>query len=136
MAPSSSKSPVRIAIIGAGKVSDYHHVPGIRLDPRAQLVAACDADPKLLEARRADRGIDKVTTDFRAICADREIDAVIIATPNFTHREIAITAARAGKHIMCEKPLGLNAAEVRDMYVAARDADVAHMTAFTYRFAP
>ena len=45
-------SPVRIAIIGAGAVSDYHHVPGIRLDPRAELVAACDADADLLRRRQ------------------------------------------------------------------------------------
>jgi predicted dehydrogenase len=131
-----TKPPVRIAIVGAGKVSDYHHVPGIRLAPRAKLVAACDADAKLLEARRKDWGIEKVTTDFAAICSDSEIDAVVIATPNFTHRPMAVAAAKAGKHIMCEKPLGLNAAEVREMYVAARDAGVVHMTAFTYRFAP
>jgi predicted dehydrogenase len=64
------------------------------------------------------------------------VDAVIIATPNFTHRPIATAAAEAGKHVMCEKPLGLNADEVRAMYEAARDAGVVHMTAFTYRFAP
>jgi predicted dehydrogenase len=130
------KQPVRIAIVGAGKVSDYHHVPGIRLDPRAKLVAACDADAKLLEVRRREWDIDKVTADFEKICADSEIDALIIATPNFTHRNIAVAAAKAGKHVMCEKPLGLNAAEVREMYAAARDAGVVHMTAFTYRFAP
>ncbi|HZZ27505.1 MAG TPA: Gfo/Idh/MocA family oxidoreductase [Pirellulales bacterium] len=132
----SAKPPVRMAIIGAGKVSDYHHVPGIRLDPRAKLVAACDADPKLLESRKREWGIDKTTTDYQAICADPEIDAVIIATPNFTHRQIALATAKAGKHIMCEKPLGLNAAEVKEMYTAARDNGVVHMTAFTYRFAP
>lgn len=128
--------PVRIAIIGAGAVSDYHHVPGIRLDPRAALVAACDTSRELLEARRQDWKIDRVTTDVEAICTAPDIDAVIIATPNFTHRPMAVLAARHGKHIMCEKPLGLNAAEVREMYHAARDHRVVHMTAFTYRFAP
>ncbi len=127
---------VRVAIIGAGAVSDYHHVPGLRLDPRAELVAACDADPSLLERRKADWGIAKVSTDPEAICADPEVDAVIIATPNFTHKAIALAAARHGKHAMCEKPLGVNKGEVRAMYEAARDADVVHMTAFTYRFAP
>jgi predicted dehydrogenase len=131
-----AKTPVRIAIVGAGKVSDYHHVPGIRLDSRATLVAACDADPKLLDARKKEWGIEKVTTDFEAICRDKEIDAVVIATPNFTHRPMAVAAAKAGKHIMSEKPLGLNAGEVREMYAAARDNGVVHMTAFTYRFAP
>jgi predicted dehydrogenase len=117
-------------------VSDYHHVPGIRLDPRATLVAACDTSRELLDRRRGQWGITRVTTDPAELCADPEVDAVIIATPNFTHREIAVAAARAGKHIMCEKPLGLNAGEVRQMYHAARNAGVVHMTAFTYRFAP
>ncbi len=132
----SANNPVRIGIIGAGKVSDYHHVPAIRLDPRAKLVAACDADARLVEQRKAEWGISKVTTDAEALCADPEVDAVIIATPNFTHRAQALAATRHGKHVMCEKPLALNAGQVRDMYVAARDAGVVHMTAFTYRFAP
>src|SRR3954463_11353420 len=136
MSNASETNPVRIAIIGAGAVSDYHHVPAIRLDPRAELVAACDADAALLERRRVEWGLQRVATDAEALCADPGVDAVIIATPNFTHRPIAVAAARGGKHVMCEKPLGLSAAEVREMYDAARDAGVVHMTAFTYRFAP
>ncbi len=128
--------PVRIALIGAGRVCDYHHAPGIRLDPRAKLVAACDADPALLARRRSEWQIDKLTTSYEEICADPEIDAVVVATPNASHRPIALAAARAGKHIMCEKPLGLSATEVHEMYETARDAGVVHMTAFTYRFAP
>ncbi|HMC09724.1 MAG TPA: Gfo/Idh/MocA family oxidoreductase, partial [Pirellulaceae bacterium] len=132
----SAANPVRIAIIGAGAVSDYHHVPAIRIDPRARLAGVCDASRELLEKRRTDWACENVTTDFEAICADPNIDAVIIATPNFTHKPITLAAAKHGKHVMCEKPLGLNAAEVRAMYRACRDAKVVHMTAFTYRFAP
>lgn len=132
----SNQAPIRVAIVGAGAVSDYHHVPAIRLDPRAQLVAACDASETLLQQRRTDWGIEFVTTDYEKVCNDPGVDAVIIATPNFTHRPIAVAAAKAGKHVMCEKPLGLNADEVRAMYHAARDNKVVHMTAFTYRFAP
>ena len=127
---------VRVGIIGAGAVSDYHHVPGLRLDPRASLVAACDASPELLEKRCADWGISKTTTDFHEICADPEVDALIVCTPNDTHHAIALEAARHKKHILCEKPLGLDAVQVREMYEACRDAGVVHMTAFTYRFAP
>lgn len=136
MSPHPGREPVRVAIIGAGKVSDYHHVPALRLDSRARLVAACDADAGLLAQRKKDWGIDWVTTDAEALCRDPGIDAVIVATPNFTHLPISLAAARHGKHIMCEKPLGLNAGEVEQMYHAARDAGVVHMTAFTYRFAP
>ena len=136
MTIAATPPPVRIAIIGAGAVSDYHHVPGIRLDPRAELVAACDADAALLDRKKIEWGIDRVSTDVDAIVNDPEVDAVIIATPNWTHHDQAIAAARVGKHIMCEKPLGLNAGQVRAMYEAAREAQVVHMTAFTYRFAP
>lgn len=127
---------VRLAIIGAGAVSAYHHVPGIQLDDRAALVAACDRDEDLLDRRTDEWGLDWVTTDYRQLCAASDIDGVIIATPNETHRPMALAAIGAGKHVMCEKPLGLNASEVRQMYRAACDRGVVHMTAFTYRFAP
>lgn len=132
----SPSRPVRVGFIGVGAVTAYHHLPGLRLDPRAELVAICDADPALLAKRQAEWGVDHATTDALALCADDRVDAIVIATPNDTHRPIAVAAAEAGKHVMAEKPLGLNAAEVGDMYEAARDASVVHMTAFTYRFAP
>jgi predicted dehydrogenase len=132
----ANSNPIRVAIVGAGAVSDYHHVPAIRLDNRAVLVAACDTSQDLLEKRRKDWGITLLTTKYEEICTSKDVDALIIATPNFTHRDISVLAARNGKHIMCEKPLGLHAGEVREMYHAARDNRVVHMTAFTYRFAP
>src|SRR5581483_6085865 len=100
MTVASTKTPVRIGIIGAGAVSDYHHVPGIRLDPRAELSAVCDADPALVEKRRAEWGVGLATTDAAELFASPEVDAVIIATPNFTHRDLSVGAARAGKHVM------------------------------------
>ncbi len=132
----ASQLPIRIGIVGAGAVSDYHHVPGIRLDNRCRLAAICDASPELLEKRKSDWGCDNVTTDFQQICRDPNVDALIIATPNDTHAPISIEAAKHGKHVMCEKPLGLNAEEVRGMYHALHHAGAVHMTAFTYRFAP
>jgi predicted dehydrogenase len=132
----SHEPPIRIAIIGAGAVSDYHHVPGIRLDARAELVAACDANERLLDKRRDDWRVQFCTTRYEEVCTSPLVDAIIVATPNFTHHPIAVLAARHGKHILCEKPLGLNAAQVRQMYHAARDQGVVHMTAFTYRFPP
>ncbi|HAA60944.1 MAG TPA: gfo/Idh/MocA family oxidoreductase [Planctomycetaceae bacterium] len=127
---------VRIAMIGAGAVADYHHVPGIHVDPRAELVAVCDPNEVLLEQRVGDWGVSRTTTEFQEIADADDIDAVIIATPNFTHRPITLACVAAGKHVMCEKPLGLSFEESAEMYRAARDADVRHMTAFTYRFAP
>ncbi len=128
--------PVRIAIIGAGAVSDYHHVPGILLDPRAELVAVCDPNEQLLEQRKSDWNVSKTTTNYEDIAADPDVDAVVIATPSCSHKSIALACIHGGKHVMCEKPLGLNFGESLAMYHAARDRGVRHMTAFTYRFAP
>ena len=127
---------VRIGIIGAGAVSDYHHVPGINIDPRAELVAVCDPNETLLEQRKSEWGQFFATTAYQEIADHPDVDAVIIATPNFTHREIALACIAGGKHVMCEKPLGLNYEESKEMYQAARDRNLRHMTAFTYRFAP
>jgi len=132
----SESNPLRVAVVGAGAVSDYHHVPGLNLDPRAKLVAACDTSQELLDQRRDGWGIDQLTTDYRDVCTSPDVDAVIIATPNFTHAEITRLAVENGKHVMCEKPLGLNQQEVRGMWEAAEANQVVHMTAFTYRFAP
>ncbi len=129
-------SQVRLAIIGAGLVSDFHHVPGIKLDPRAELVAVCDPNEALLERRKKEWGPAKYTTRYEDIAADSSIDAVIIATPNFTHKPIALACIAAGQHVMCEKPLGVSCGEAREMYLAAKAKNVRHMTAFTYRFAP
>jgi predicted dehydrogenase len=127
---------VRIAIVGAGAVADYHHVPGIKLDSRAELVAVCDPNTELLERRQREWGCSKKTTRYQDIAADPAIDAVIVCTPNHTHLPITLACLEGGKHVMCEKPLGLNFDESVRMYRAARDRDLRHMTAFTYRFAP
>jgi len=129
-------APVRIGIIGVGAVSDQHHVPGIRLDPRTELTAICDADTALLERRRSEWNVERAFASDQELIERGDVDAVIVATPNFLHREQCLRAIEAGKHVMCEKPLGLNADEVAAMYQAAKTAGVVHMTAFTYRFAP
>lgn len=127
---------VRLAIIGAGAVADYHHVPGIKLDPRAELVAICDPNEALLEKRQHDWGPVRKTAKYEDIARDSGVDAVIVCTPNYTHLPITLACLEGGKHVMCEKPLGLNFEESARMYHAARKRGLRHMTAFTYRFAP
>jgi predicted dehydrogenase len=131
-----SSPQIGVAIIGCGAVSAYHHVPALAIDPRARLAAICDQNRSLLDGRAREWGVEKASTNATEVIRDDAVDAVILATPNDTHRPLAVEAARAQKHVLCEKPLGLNAAEVREMHRTARDAGVVHMTAFTYRFAP
>ncbi|VAX39986.1 oxidoreductase domain protein [hydrothermal vent metagenome] len=128
--------PVRVAFIGVGAVAEYHHLPAIHLDSRAELVAICDPHVELLQQRQREWSVAKAVTSHTEIANDTNIDAVVIATPNLTHHPIALDCIAAGKHIMCEKPLGLNFQEAEEMFLAANAKGIRHMTAFTYRFAP
>jgi predicted dehydrogenase len=127
---------IRIALIGTGGIALANHLPGFRLLPQAELVALCDANPAVLQRASQETGINKTFTDYHQLLEDDDLDAVVIATPNKVHREITLAAVAAGKHVLCEKPLGMNFAETREMYEAAEQAKVRHMTAFTYRFVP
>lgn len=95
-----------------------------------------DVSPEMAEHARARLGFETAARDWREIIESRDIDVVDIVTPNDSHAEIAIAAAKAGKHIMCEKPLARTADEARHIWHAARDAGVMHMVAFNYRHTP
>lgn len=127
---------VRIGIIGTGGVAGYVHGPGLQRCPAAQIVALCDADAELAARRSREWGGAAVYPDYSTLLAQAEVDAVVIATPNHLHYPITLAAVAAGKHVLVEKPLGLNHAETVEMLQAAERAGVRHMTAFTYRFVP
>lgn len=127
---------IRIALIGCGGIALANHVPGVAFSGRARIVALCDSNPDALARARSRLDVAIASTDYADVLARDDVDAVIIATPNVTHAPIAIAAARAGKHVLCEKPLAMNARQALDMARAADAAGVRHMTAFTYRFVP
>ena len=129
---------IKIGLVGTGAIALQNHVAGVALCKEAQIVALCDSDQATVERAGQQTGLDSkaLFTDYTAMLAQADLDAVIIATPNAFHVPIALAAIRAGKHVLCEKPLGLNATEVRSMYTLAEEMKVRHMTAFTYRFVP
>jgi predicted dehydrogenase len=127
---------IGIAIIGCGGITLQNHLPGLALCPEAKVLALCDTDPATLERARQQTGITRVSTRHEEIVERDEVNAVIIATPNFTHAPIALAAIAAGKHVLCEKPIAMNYGEARSMAEAAEKAGVRHMAAFTYRFVP
>ncbi len=129
-------STINVAIVGAGGITLQNHLPGLALCPDVRLHALCDANPVTLEAGRAQTGAPVVSTRWEEIVERDDVHAVIIATPNFLHPAIAIAAVRNGKHVLCEKPLALEAATARQMAEEADRAGVRHMTAFTYQFVP
>jgi len=127
---------IGVAIIGCGGISLQNHLPGLALCPETRLAALCDANPAVLEKARAASGVEVCHADYQEILKRDDVQAVIVATPNFLHAPISIAAAAAGKHVFCEKPLALTFAETKAMHDACEAAGVRHMTAFTYRFVP
>ncbi|MGH8188747.1 MAG: Gfo/Idh/MocA family protein, partial [Steroidobacteraceae bacterium] len=127
---------VRVALIGTGLVTLQNHIPGVRLHPAGEVVALCDPDPRALAEAAEASGIRRTFSDYGALMRDPDVDAVVIATPNHMHAPISLAAIETGKHVLCEKPLGMNHAETEAMSLAAQKAGVVNMTAFTYRFIP
>lgn len=95
-----------------------------------------DINDELAKAAADRYGFESYSSDWRKVVEDPEIDIIDIVTPNNSHAEIAIAAAKAGKHIICEKPLARTAAESKLMLDAVTEAGVKHMVAFNYRRTP
>ncbi len=107
--------------------------PGL---PRPAL--SCLVDSELGKATRlaADWGFERGSDDWLAACQDRNIDVVDICTPNHLHKDMALAAIAAGKHVWCEKPLALDAADAKVIWEAARDAGVQSSMGFNYACNP
>jgi predicted dehydrogenase len=129
-------STLNFAIVGCGGITLQNHLPGLALCPDVKVVALCDTDAASLERARQQTGVRVVSTQYTEVVQRDDVHAVIVATPNVTHRPIVLAAVAAGKHVLCEKPLAMNYADAKEMAEAADRAGVRHMTAFTYRFVP
>ena len=126
---------VRIGLIGAGNIAGAH-VRGY-LRNLETITFAAVADPVRANAeRRAGETSARVYTDYHELLADPEIDAVDICLPHHLHRDAIVAAARAGKHILCEKPLCLSFDEAREVDDAIRAAGVTLMCAHNQLFLP
>jgi predicted dehydrogenase len=132
---------VRIGIIGYKFMGKAHSNAWIRANqffsgPRAVLRAACGRDESAVRAFAENWGWQTVETDWRRLVARPDIDVIDIAAPNNAHAEIAVVAARHGKHVICEKPLGMNLKEAKTMLAAVRKAKVRNMVWHNYRRIP
>lgn len=131
-----SAESVRVCLVGAGRAGRVHANSVARHLPHATLAAAVDADVKTLAAAAADVGIPATFTSLDAALDSAEFDAVVITTPTFTHRDLAVAAARAGKHVFVEKPMAISLAECDEMIAAADGAGVNLQIGFMRRFDP
>jgi predicted dehydrogenase len=128
--------PVRVAVIGCGLVAQRSHLPAYQASDEADLVAVSSGRSETARTAAEQFGARKVHATWQKAVADPEVEAVDICTPNALHAPIAIAAARAGKHVLVEKPMALSLDEADAMIAAAREAGVTLMVAHNLRFAP
>jgi myo-inositol 2-dehydrogenase/D-chiro-inositol 1-dehydrogenase/scyllo-inositol 2-dehydrogenase (NAD+) len=126
----------RICVVGAGRVGQVHSGTLVNSVPEARLAALVDQNAEAL-GKVADRfGVEARFTSLEQALEGVAFDAVVLTTPTFTHRDLAVTAASAGKHVFCEKPMALTLAECNDMIAAAERASIIFQLGFMRRFDP
>ncbi|HKF67677.1 MAG TPA: Gfo/Idh/MocA family oxidoreductase, partial [Vicinamibacterales bacterium] len=137
-----AKKTLNIGLVGYGFMGRTHSNAFLQT-PRffdvpytPVLRAVCARNVDRLKAFASNWGYESTTTDWRELVERRDIDLVDIASPNDTHAEIAVAAARAGKMVMCEKPLARTAAEAAAMVAAVEQARVPNMVWYNYRRVP
>jgi predicted dehydrogenase len=129
---------IGIGIVGGGYMGKAHAVAmsavgavfDTALRPALEMICTTTADGAAGKARQF--GFARSTADWRVLVDDPAVEAVVIASPQETHREIALAALARGKHVFCEKPLGMSLADSRAMVAAAAQSGAANMTGFNY----
>ncbi|MCP4538246.1 MAG: Gfo/Idh/MocA family oxidoreductase [Chloroflexi bacterium] len=124
---------LKVGVIGVGGIAKLHML-GWTASEHADVVAGCDIDEKVLQKWGDEYNIQVLMTDYADLIGDPDIDIIDVCTPNNYHAPLTVAALKAGKHVLCEKPLAPTPAEIRDM-IAARDASGKMlMTAQHFRF--
>jgi predicted dehydrogenase len=129
---------LRWGVLSTANIAQKKWIPGVRRSPRGrgEVVAIASRDGAAAEAVANALAIPRAHGSYEALIADPEVDALYIPLPNHLHREWAIEAMRAGKHVLCEKPLALTSGQAQEMVDAAASAGVLLMEAFMYRLHP
>jgi len=132
-----SRGKIRVGIIGAGRIADFVHMPSLRLCPtECEVIAVASRTEEKAQAFADRWGIPQISPNWETLLARPDVDAVVICPPSGLTYAVAEAAIAAGKHVLCEKPLGLNYSEARELQVAAGRSEKVHMVAFTFRFVP
>ncbi|MFC7376490.1 MULTISPECIES: Gfo/Idh/MocA family protein [unclassified Brachybacterium] len=139
----STPREIGVGVVGLGWMGRLHATSYQRiaarfpeLGVRPRLVAAADPLPANQQAATEQLGFERAAENIDEVLADPDVEAVSICSPNFLHRDLALAAARAGTPFWIEKPMGVSAAQSREIREAADDAGVATAVGFNYRHAP
>src|SRR5215831_3568127 len=131
------KKQLNIGLIGRAHSNAFRTAPRFfDLTFNPVLKAVCARNPDRVKSFAENWGYESIETDWRKLIERKDIDLIDIASPNDTHAEMAIAAAKAGKMVMCEKPLGRDAAEAKAITEAAESSKVPNMVWYNYRRVP
>lgn len=120
------KKKLKIGVISCSIMAQVH-MQAVMDNPNTELAMLCDLNETLLHEAADKFGVEKTAVDYRDVLNDPEIDAVIIVTPDQTHKEITLAALAAKKHVLCEKPMALKLDECSEMIAAAKAAETKMM---------
>ncbi|KQU60832.1 dehydrogenase [Bacillus sp. Leaf406] len=127
--------PLKIGVIGCGSIAKHRHIPEYMANEHAEIVAVCDVVKDRAE-EMADQIGAKAYTDYKDLLKDESIEAVSVCTPNALHAPISVDVLKAGKHVLCEKPMATSTEEAEAMIVAANEAGRKLMIGHNQRFVP
>ncbi|CAG7645301.1 dTDP-3,4-didehydro-2,6-dideoxy-alpha-D-glucose 3-reductase [Paenibacillus solanacearum] len=131
-----SANKLRWGVLGCAGIAIRAVIPGTKLSETGEVAAIASRGIEKAQETAAKLDIPKAYGSYEELLADGEIDAVYIPLPNHLHKEWTIRAAEAGKHVLCEKPAALTAAEMEEMAAACERAGVTFAEAFMYRYHP
>ena len=132
----SSPTPLRIGILGAARIAPMALIRPARAVPEVCVTAVSARDAARARAFAAKHGVPKVHASYDALIEDPEIDAIYNPLPNALHCDWTLRALRAGKHVLCEKPIASNAGEAQRMASAAEETGRVLVEAFHWRYHP
>lgn len=133
----NTSKTLNVCVVGTGRAGMVHAHNFRWRVPHAKLVAIVDTNAQRAAEAATELALEKAHySSLSAALAKTDIDAVVITTPTFTHAELSVTAAQAGKHVLCEKPMALTLDECDRMIAAAKSADTLLQLAFMRRFDP
>lgn len=125
---------VRVGVVGVGGIGDVAHLPNYAKQKDVEITAICDIDEKRLAEMAAKYEVPNTFTNYKEMMKLDELEGVSVCTPNALHAPVAIAAFKAGKHVLCEKPLAMTAREAQKMVKAAEENGCLFMVGFTMRF--
>ncbi|KMK78123.1 Gfo/Idh/MocA family protein [Alkalihalobacillus pseudalcaliphilus] len=127
---------LKVAVIGCGSIAKHRHIPEYLAHPEIELVAVCDINETRAKEMAQEHGIPTYYTDYQDLLQDLEVEAVSVCTPNYLHAPMSIDALKAGKHVLCEKPMATSKEEAEAMVQAAKESGKKLMIAHNQRFVP